>query len=136
MPWYVGLDEAGYGPNLGPLVVASTACLVAGKPNQCLWKKLSKALRKSEHEDDGRLLVDDSKKVNEGPNGLARLERGVLTAMSLGKCRPNCVNDYLASVSLGRSRVSQLSGDVADKSARDVNPSMCREVNGDTYENR
>jgi len=104
MPWYVGLDEAGYGPNLGPLVVASTACLVAGKPNQCLWKKLSSAIRKSEHENDGRLLVDDSKKVNEGPNGLARLERGVLTAMSLRECRPICVNDYLASVSLGRSR--------------------------------
>jgi hypothetical protein len=65
--------------------------LVAGKPNHVCGKS-STAIRKSEHEDDGRLLIDDSKKVNEGPHGLARLERGVLTAMSL-RSRPICVND-------------------------------------------
>jgi ribonuclease HII len=103
MPWCVGLDEAGYGPNLGPLVVASTTCRLPEKPDQCLWKKLAKAVRKSEHKDDGRLLVDDSKKVNEGPNGLARLEAGVLAALAARNFKPRNVHEFLTDASLGNS---------------------------------
>lgn len=105
MPWCVGLDEAGYGPNLGPLVVASTTCRVEEKPHQCLWKKLSKAVRKCKHKDDGRLLVDDSKKVNEGPHGLARLEAGVFAALAARKCRPENVHEFVSTASLGNSLV-------------------------------
>ena len=35
------------------------------------------------HPDDGRLLIDDSKKVNDGPGGLAKLEAGVSALASL-----------------------------------------------------
>jgi hypothetical protein len=114
MPWRVGVDEAGYGPNLGPLVVASTACHVPDAAPECLWTILERAVRRTDQPDDGRLIVDDSKKVNEGPMGLARLEAGVLAAHHLcrrpagtdsnGEAKQRCtVLDYLFAVALGDS---------------------------------
>jgi hypothetical protein len=76
MPWIVGLDEAGYGPNLGPLVQAAVAVRVSAEV-ECLWGRLSTGVRRAADPDDGRVLIDDSKLVYAGPNGLARLERGV-----------------------------------------------------------
>jgi ribonuclease HII len=77
MPWVVGIDEAGYGPNLGPLVQAAVALRlpdgdVAG------WETLRPVVRRCCDKADGRLLIDDSKKVYTR-HGLAALERGVLT---------------------------------------------------------
>jgi len=103
MPWRVGLDEAGYGPNLGPLVLSSTACHVPADAAPCLWKALRKAVRKTHHADNGRLTIDDSKKVNDGPTGLAKLEAGVLAAVSQSRERPGTVIGYLADVALGAS---------------------------------
>jgi hypothetical protein len=111
MPWRVGLDEAGYGPNLGPLVVASAACHVPDGAPACLWKRLKRAVRKSDSTDDGRLLIDDSKKVNEGLTGFAKLEVGVLAALALDLSPPYSeageipatVLEYLSTVSLGDS---------------------------------
>jgi ribonuclease HII len=76
MPWIVGLDEAGYGPNLGPLVQAAVAARVPDGVD-CLWTCLAKGVRRASDPDDGRLLIDDSKLVYAGPHGLSRLEYGV-----------------------------------------------------------
>jgi hypothetical protein len=76
MPWIVGLDEAGYGPNLGPLVQAAVAARVPDGV-ECLWKYLAKGVRRASDDEDGRLLIDDSKLVYAGPHGLSRLEHGV-----------------------------------------------------------
>jgi ribonuclease HII len=103
MPWRVGLDEAGYGPNLGPLVLSSSACHVPEDAPPCLWKALRKAVRKTHHVDNGRLTIDDSKKVNQGEAGLAKLEAGVLAALSLSRERPGTVIEYLSNVALGAS---------------------------------
>lgn len=104
MPWRVGLDEAGYGPNLGPLVVASTACHVPDGSPKCLWRRLANTVRRCDDSDDGRLLIDDSKKVNEGPNGLARLEAGVLAALAAARpSLPMTVLAYLETVAVGDS---------------------------------
>lgn len=62
MPWVVGIDEAGYGPNLGPLVQAAVALkLPASDPAG--WDTLKGAVRRAHEKPDGRLLIDDSKKV-------------------------------------------------------------------------
>jgi hypothetical protein len=103
MPWRVGLDEAGYGPNLGPLVLSSSACLVPADAPDCLWDCLAAAVRKAEHPDDGRLLIDDSKKVNDGKAGLAKLEAGVLGALAQIREPFATVDDYLTTVALGDS---------------------------------
>jgi ribonuclease HII len=80
MLWLIGIDEAGYGPNLGPLVQAAVAVRVPDE--RCLWEHLAAAVRKADDHDDGRVLIDDSKRVNEGPHGLARLELGVASALT------------------------------------------------------
>lgn len=82
MTWIVGIDEAGYGPNLGPFVMTSVACRV---PEVCgdadLWHLLRAGVCRSTDADDNRLLIDDSKRVYTA-RGLAGLECGVLAALS------------------------------------------------------
>lgn len=82
--WIIGIDEAGYGPNFGPFVMTSVACRV---PDHCrranLWRLLHPAVRRSEEQDKGQLLIDDSKRVYT-VHGLAGLERGVLATLTAG----------------------------------------------------
>jgi len=91
MTWIIGIDEAGYGPNLGPFVMTAAACHVpaccALLPNgedraeYDLWRLLHPAVRRSHDADQGQLLIDDSKRVY-AAHGLAGLECGVLTALA------------------------------------------------------
>ncbi len=76
--WVIGIDEAGYGPNLGPLVQAAvTLELPSGDPAG--WATLQPLVRRCADQKDARLLLDDSKKVYT-TEGFAGLERGVWCA--------------------------------------------------------
>ncbi len=75
MPWVVGIDEAGYGPNLGPLVQAAIA-LPLPEDDRAGWNTLHAVVRRTHEKRDHRLLIDDSKKVY-AHGGLEALETGV-----------------------------------------------------------
>jgi ribonuclease HII len=81
MPWVVGIDEAGYGPNLGPLVQAAVA-LHLPDADPAGWDTLRPVVRRAHEKADGRLLIDDSKKVYTR-GGLDALERGVFAGAGL-----------------------------------------------------
>jgi ribonuclease HII len=80
VPLLAGIDEAGYGPTLGPLVVAATLWNVPRKlAKSDFWGLLSDSVRRSGHRSgDGLLVVDDSKAVYKRKQGLSALERPVL----------------------------------------------------------
>jgi hypothetical protein len=91
MGWLIGIDEAGYGPNLGPFVMTAVACRVPDEHQAGnLWDVLRPAVRRGEvssaEPNDERLLVDDSKVVYSTARGLFGLERGVLS--TLWRARP------------------------------------------------
>jgi hypothetical protein len=82
MTWIIGIDEAGYGPNLGPFIMTSIACRVPDHyPQANLWHLLHPAVRRCGDADEGQLLIDDSKRVYTA-HGLAGLERGVLACFA------------------------------------------------------
>ncbi len=78
--WVVGIDEAGYGPNLGPLVQAAVGLYLPDN-DPAGWEAMKAVVRRSHEKADGRLLIDDSKKVYTR-GGLQALERGVGHALS------------------------------------------------------
>jgi ribonuclease HII len=85
MAWLVGIDEAGYGPNLGPLVMTAVACRVPDHAADAdLWQLLSRGVRRHGERDDGRLVVADSKLVYSTARGLGHLEKTVLAVLRTG----------------------------------------------------
>lgn len=81
MTLVIGTDEAGYGPNLGPLVVAATAWRVAADAADA-ERVLAQAVAEAGTDHDG-LLWADSKRIYRGGDGFAALERGALVAVGL-----------------------------------------------------
>jgi len=84
---YAGIDEAGYGPLLGPLCVALAAVRVdhwhPGDPAPDLWETLDKWVARSPRHAPARVPVADSKKLKlsnqlKTKHPLCHLELGVL----------------------------------------------------------
>ncbi len=97
MAWIVGIDEAGYGPNLGPLIMSSVTCRVPQElAGADLWEVLQSAVRRHPSEADGRILIEDSKLVYSTTRGLIALETGVLATLTPpGNGEPLTLSRYL-----------------------------------------
>ncbi len=84
MGWIIGMDEAGYGPNLGPLVLAATVWEVPGSPQATdLWSAFGEVAAREPSDDLVQLHIADSKEVYSPSIGLGALERGVLAALGV-----------------------------------------------------
>ena len=96
----VGIDEAGFGPILGPLVVSSTAFSIGEeKPGADLWQVLRRSVSTSGRHLAGRVLITDSKKAYNRKKGVKHLERATLACLqSLGK-EPATVSELLSVLS-------------------------------------
>ncbi|MCI0362675.1 MAG: hypothetical protein L0Y44_02295 [Phycisphaerales bacterium] len=104
---YAGIDEAGYGPMLGPLCVAYSVFTIPDhdpdRAGACdLWKRLKKAVCKKRADRRRRIAIDDSKKIKLPNDGnvhpLRFLERGVLGVhMAMSDC-PGCDGDLLSNL--------------------------------------
>lgn len=89
MPYVLGTDEAGYGPNLGPLVITATAWRVASDQNSASTNEADWYPRLSPHVTASRpgserpqaVWIADSKAVYSTGAGLEQLERGALALL-------------------------------------------------------
>jgi len=72
-----GVDEAGYGPRLGPLVISAVA-FETPRQGGCLWEELRPVVSKRFSRGADSLPVGDSKKIFSTKRGIASLEKTVL----------------------------------------------------------
>lgn len=90
MAYIIGIDEAGYGPKMGPLVMASVAFSVPAEKTD-LWKSLKTIITKN-CRDSARgmkMPVCDSKKVFSPRKGTAQLEKTIHPLLLLLKSQRN-----------------------------------------------
>ncbi len=91
-----GIDEAGYGPLLGPLVTGLAAFRVTQR-ERSLWSQLAAAVTDEVPEDgDLRVAVADSKVLYRGGDGLADVELAVLAFSALEHgAPPSCAREFV-----------------------------------------
>ena len=81
---HVGVDEAGLGPNLGPLVIVATRWTGLECHTDDLWKRFQTAV--TQQADGKRLHIGDSKSVYRSKKDFGSLERsarGILAAAGI-----------------------------------------------------
>jgi hypothetical protein len=107
----IGVDEAGYAPNLGPLVVAATAWQVAD-PDADLYQVLRGCVSPLPADAEaGRIVIADSKQVYRGQGSLAVLERAVLGLLAAVGHRPRSVAELFSLMACPESEASHVAAE-------------------------
>ncbi|MDF1661821.1 MAG: hypothetical protein P1V97_08615 [Planctomycetota bacterium] len=102
----VGIDEAGYGPTLGPLVVTSSSFQFKEPRN--LWQALAPTSRQERKGKPYTIWIDDSKKIKKGKNGKEQLETGVLAFYLTRAPFPENFGDFLLGCDVDLKRYENL----------------------------
>ncbi|HMO94408.1 MAG TPA: hypothetical protein PKD64_19660 [Pirellulaceae bacterium] len=111
----IGTDEAGYGPNYGPLVIAATRWEVPDD-HADLRTQLKHVLCETKpNSEDSRIEITDSKRLYDGIHSLDRLERGVLSFCAQLFSVPSTFSELLTLLSNKRfagseTKVSRTAG--------------------------
>ena len=95
MPYLIGIDEAGYAPNLGPLVVAGSLWKVPDL-DIGLYERLADSV--SNQLDDKRITIADSKSIHVSTGTLAPLESNLLPVLRM--VMPSAVRKFSDLVTL------------------------------------
>ena len=100
MRW-AGIDEAGYGPNLGPLVMTAVVAEGPDGHEPDVWRDLPATVARAGAASD-RLWVDDSKRIYSGGKGRDRLDAATLaTLAATGRSVPATFGGLLGALGAG-----------------------------------
>lgn len=103
---YAGIDEAGYGPMFGPLVIARSVFVLDHQESflqpPSLWSLLRPAVCRKPGDKKNRLAVDDSKKLYKPAWSLKHIERGVLSFLSAAGIDVSNLEHLLERLALDR----------------------------------
>ena len=100
MRW-AGIDEAGYGPNLGPLVMTVVVAEGPADAPPRLWDDLAATVGRAD-DPTNRLWVDDSKRVFKARRGRDRLDATTLAVLdAAGQPAPRTLGGLCAALGAG-----------------------------------
>ncbi len=103
-----GIDEAGYGPRLGPLVSSAASYRLEDDSRGAgeLWDVLDEVVARPGRKLGERLAVGDSKKLYSSSTGLGVLERSLLAFLAASGCAARTPEDLVALLLSDRCRES------------------------------
>ncbi len=118
MRYFIGVDEAGYGPNLGPLVVAASCWRAPDELGNDLYTILQDAVvshlaKRGERSRAEHLVIADSKIVHQGVRGVGRLERGVLSSLAAAGALPGGGRSFWKGRDLWKRLVGDVAGEIS-----------------------
>jgi hypothetical protein len=113
---WAGIDEAGYGPNLGPLVMTAVVAASPDEREPDVWADLHAGVARA-GDPSHRVWVDDSKAILRHPSGRARLQATCLALVAAARgAVPASLAELLSAVGAGTLDDAELSAWLDDAS--------------------